>query len=60
MTTTGAELLAHAFAALPAEEQEEAFARIADARVSRLAAQEDERGFFLRSLRMVADAATAN
>jgi hypothetical protein len=54
--TTGAELLAHAFATLAPDEQEEAFSRIVDARVERLAAEEDETAYFLRSLRRVADA----
>ena len=54
--TTAPELIAHAFAALPPEEQEEAFTRIVAVRVNRLAAQEDEKALFLRSMREVANA----
>lgn len=55
MGTSAAEILVIAFAALPDEEQEEAFARIASVRVSRLADAEEESAFFVRSLRRVAD-----
>jgi hypothetical protein len=55
--TSGAELLAVAFTALAAEEQEEAFARINDIRLKRLAGEESETGVFIRSLRRVADVA---
>lgn len=57
MPTSAAEILAVAFATLPAAEQEEAFARINDARLSRLADAEDESAFFVRSLRRVAELA---
>ena len=55
--TSGAELLTVAFTALAAEEQEEAFARINDIRLTRLAGEESETALFIRSLRRVADVA---
>ena len=57
MAVSGAELLAVAFAALPAEEQDEAFERIAAARIARLAEAEEAGAYFVRSLRRVADEA---
>lgn len=57
IATTGAELLAVAFAALAPDEQEQAFAGINDIRLTRLAAEEGETAGFLRSLRRVADLA---
>lgn len=48
--TSGADLLLVAFTALAPEEQEEAFARIGQARLTRLAGEEDETAQFLRSL----------
>jgi hypothetical protein len=48
--TSGADLLLVAFNALTPEEQEEAFARIGEARLTRLAGKEDETAQFLRSL----------
>jgi hypothetical protein len=49
-STSGADLLLVAFNALAPEEQEEAFVRIGDARLTRLAGEEDETAQFLRSL----------
>jgi hypothetical protein len=43
------------FSALPAAEQDEAHARIADARLTRLATEEDDTARFLAALRRVAD-----
>ena len=53
MVTTAADLLVVGFGALSPEEQEEAFARIAELRVQRLAGEEDETAHFLRSLKCV-------
>jgi hypothetical protein len=53
--TSGAELLAVAFTALAPEEQEEAFARINEIRLTRLAGEESATALFIRSLRRVAD-----
>lgn len=52
--TSGADLVAVAFAALQPEEQEEAFARISDVRLTRLAAAEDATAYYLASLLRVA------
>jgi hypothetical protein len=51
------ELVAVAFAALAPEEQEQAFARITDVRLTRLAGGEGETAEIIRSLRRVADCA---
>lgn len=51
--TSGAELIAVAFGALAPDEQEQAFARINDIRLTRVAAEEGETADFLRSLRRV-------
>lgn len=55
--TSGSQLVAVAFGALAPEEQEEAFARISDIRLTRLAGEESETAIFIRSLRRVADVA---
>jgi hypothetical protein len=55
--TTGADVVIAAFAALQVSEQEEAFTRISDLRLTRLAAEEDATAYYLRSLRRVADIA---
>jgi hypothetical protein len=51
--TSGADLLLVAFNALAPEEQEEAFVRIGEARLTRLAGEDDETAQFLRSLQRV-------
>lgn len=51
--TSGAELVAIAFASLAPEEQDEAFARISDIRLTRLASEESETATFIRSMRRV-------
>jgi hypothetical protein len=53
--TSGTEILAISFQALSAEEQEEAFSRISDIRLTRLAGEENETAHHLRSLRRVAE-----
>jgi hypothetical protein len=55
MTITGPELLIVCFNALSPEEQEEAFARISEIRLRRLAGEEGTTGRILRSLQRVAD-----
>jgi hypothetical protein len=55
--TSGADLLSVSFAALKPNEQEEAYARITDIRLTRLAGEESETAQLVRSLRRVADAA---
>jgi Homing endonuclease associated repeat len=57
--TAPADVLLIGFKALTPEEQEEAYAKITDARVTRLAGEESELGRHLRSLRRVADVAGA-
>lgn len=54
---SGPELVAVAFAELAPEEQEQAFARISDVRLTRLAGEEGATAEFIRSLRRVADCA---
>lgn len=56
-STSGAEIVAVGFAALGADEQEEAYARITDIRLTRLAGEESETSQLIASLRRVADAA---
>jgi hypothetical protein len=53
LATTASDLLVVAFCALAPEEQEEAFAKIADVRLQRLAGAEDETAQFLSSLQRV-------
>jgi hypothetical protein len=53
VATTATDLLLVAFTALAPEEQEEAFARIGEARLTRLAGEDDETAQFLRSLQRV-------
>jgi hypothetical protein len=60
VATTATDLLVVAFNALVAEEQEEAFGKIAAARLQRLAGDEDETARFLRSLQQVQRAAGAD
>lgn len=55
--TSGADLVAVAFAALAPDEQEEAFARVSDIRLTRIAGEASETALFIRSLRRVADVA---
>lgn len=55
--TSGSDLVAVAFATLTPDEQEEAFARISDVRLTRLAGEASETALFIRSLRRVADVA---
>lgn len=55
VATSGSDIVTVAFAALSAEEQEEAYAKIADVRLTRLAGNESEFARHLRSLRRVAD-----
>ncbi len=52
--TSGVDLLVVAFSALASGEQEEAFARIAQVRLNRLAGEEGETAQYLRSLQRVA------
>lgn len=54
-STSGGDVVLAGFAALTAEEQEQAFERIAAARVERLTGEESEIARHLRSLRRVAD-----
>lgn len=54
--TSGAELVAVAFASLAVAEQEEAFARIVDVRLTRISLEEDERAIYIGALRQVAEA----
>jgi Homing endonuclease associated repeat len=56
-TTSGADIVAVGFSALDADEQEEAYARITDIRVTRVAGEAGETAKFLASLRRVADVA---
>lgn len=51
MATTATDLLVVAFSALAPDEQEEAFAKLADVRLQRLAGEEDETAVYLRSLK---------
>jgi hypothetical protein len=55
--STGVEIVAVGFAALDADEQEEAYARVTDIRVTRLAGEESETAQLIASLRRVADVA---
>jgi len=55
--TSGSDLVAVAFAALAPEEQDEAFARISDIRLTRLAGDASETARFIRSLRRVVEVA---
>ncbi len=57
MATTATDLLLVAFCALAPEEQEEAFAKLADVRLQRLAGEEDQTAFFLRSLQRAEEVA---
>jgi hypothetical protein len=52
--TTAVDLLAAAYAGLSADEQEEAFMRIAEVRVARLAEAESETAVYVRALRVAA------
>ena len=54
-TTSGAEIVAVGFAALGADEQEEAYARVTGIRLTRLAGEESETAQLIVSLRRVAD-----
>src|SRR5579864_6820068 len=54
---SASDVLALAFAALDPEDQDEAFARINDIRLTRLACAETESAAMIRSLRRVADVA---
>ena len=53
MATPATDLLLVAFSALEPDEQEEAFVKIADLRRQRLAGEQDESAYFLRSLQAV-------
>lgn len=56
-STSGVDVLVAAFAALVAEEQEEAYARFVDVRLARLAAAGGETAVYIGALRKVADLA---
>jgi hypothetical protein len=55
VATSATDLFLAAYSALAPEEQEEAFARISEARLARLAVDDSETGRFVRALRRVAD-----
>jgi hypothetical protein len=55
VATSATDLFLAAYTALAPEEQEEAFARISEARLARLAVDDSETGRFVRSLRRVAE-----
>lgn len=54
-STSGVDLLAVAYAALTANEQEDAFARISEIRLRRLAGNESDTARMIRSMRRVAE-----
>lgn len=57
--TPAADIVAAGFSALSSDEQEEAFVKISDIRLTRLAGEDDEFALYVRSLRRVAEVASS-